>query len=157
MKFYSRLDLVEEPAFITFWSYVHLLSGLLLFVLVSYSVKRLTGRDLVPWIAIMVASGIHALYECKDVYYSYIAKKRPENSNSYQNSIGDQLCASVGMLIGYLTIGTSCTPRDLLAVTIAYFNVYLLAVTMNYESLDTVSGSAEESCGASSIGDQKSD
>jgi hypothetical protein len=136
MKFYNRIDLVEEPAFITFWSYIHLLSGLALFAGVSFVSKLSTGKEIVPWVAILIAFGIHLLYESKDIYFSYIYEIKPKNSNSILNSLGDQLCATIGMFIGYIVLGTSCTNRELLAVLIAYLNVFLLATTINHERVD---------------------
>ena len=136
MKFYNRIDLVEKPAFLTFWSYIHLLSGLALFIGVSFISKLLTGKELVPWVAILIAFGIHLLYESKDMYFSYISENPTKNSNSILNSLGDQLCATLGMLIGYIVFGTSCTNKEVLAVLIAYFNVFLLAGTINYERVD---------------------
>jgi uncharacterized membrane protein len=136
MKFYNRIDLVDEPAFITFWSYIHLLSGLALFISVSFVSKLLTEKELIPWVTILIAFCIHLLYESKDMYFSYISERKPKNSNSILNSLGDQLCATIGMLIGYIVLGTSCTSKEVLAVLIAYLNVFLLATTINYERVD---------------------
>jgi hypothetical protein len=128
------MDTVDEPAFLTFWSYIHLISGILLFVVVSYFGNVLAGKSISPWITITCAFLIHLAYESKDMYLSYISESKQSTSNSILNSVGDQICGTIGILLAFLVLGPSCTQKDVLTFTVLYFNLYLLATTINYET-----------------------
>ena len=101
MNVFSNLDTVEKPSFtcITFWSYIHFLAGILLFVLVSYISTIIDSEKTKTWLIVVIASIIHLMYECKDIYKSYISNSSPKNTNSIFNSVGDQLHMYVPQLV----------------------------------------------------------
>jgi hypothetical protein len=133
MGIYNRYDTVDNPSFLTFWSYIHLVAGIMLFVVVSFLSKKFTSKVVAPWIIIACAFLLHLLYEFKDMYISYIAPSENSTSNSLLNSVGDQLCATTGIFIAYQALDTSSTPKDVLTFGLLYFNLYVLTLTIDYE------------------------
>ena len=136
MKFISNLDTVEEPSFITFWCYIHFLAGIFLFVLLYYIGMMINSGNPKTWLIIVFASIIHIMYECKDIYKSYISKSPPKSTDSIFNSIGDQLCATLGIILASFVMNKSVSPRDVLYVGIAYCNVFLLTCNIGNKILD---------------------
>lgn len=128
MKMYHRYDTIDEPAFLTFWSFIHFLCGVLLFASIACSIRNTSSGF---WTIFGIASVIHLLYEYKDIRGAYITKST--FSNSWQNSIGDQLCASLGMILAFITMGVACTGRDVLYTALIYTSVLLLTMTIGYE------------------------
>lgn len=128
MKLYHRYDTTDEPAFLTFWSFIHFLCGIMLFTVIA---RLIRNTSFGIWTIFGIASLIHLLYELKDIRGSYMTK--PTSYNSWQNSIGDQLCASLGMLIAFTALGTSCTDSDVLYTALIYTSVFLLTEITGYE------------------------
>jgi len=136
MHLYHHFDTVENPAFITFWSFIHLLSGILLYVFISFAEKATAaGTHLPPWFAVVLAFVIHLFYECKDFFYSYVSEVKPTNSNSLLNSIGDQVCGSLGILLAYASIDKT-TKRDVLYTSMVYCSTFLIARATYSENPD---------------------
>lgn len=88
---------VKSPAFITPWSLIHILSGMLFYSWMSLLFPYISIYALViMWLL------IHTVYEFKDWYVSYVQGK---GNNSLWNSLGDELCGMLGFALGYLIIG----------------------------------------------------
>lgn len=134
MKLYNRYDSVDEPALFTFWSFMHILAGIILYVLCMVLLRTMHVLDSALY-AILFASLIHLVYELKDYYMSYISEKRLKHaeSNSWINSIVDQLCATLGMLIAWQIFGEDLSAKDVFYVSISYITTYLVVKTINYE------------------------
>ena len=133
MKFYNRYDSVDEPAVFTFWSFMHILAGIILYVLCMFLLRTVKVLDSAGT-AILLASVIHLLYELRDFYLSYVSERLTgADSNSWINSVFDQLCATVGMLIAWQIFGEDLSPKDIFYVTVSYITTYLVVKTINYE------------------------
>ena len=89
MKLIDTFDSIKHPSVLTPWSIIHFATGI-----TSRSLS-LTARSTLCW--------WHALYECKDLFFSYVMRKnlnpnlpKDEIQNSIYNSIGDQIVFTLG-------------------------------------------------------------
>lgn len=95
-KFVDYRDTRSRPAFFTPWTFMHASVGLLGFLIF---------RELTPhapvWKGFAVFFAIHLAYELKDFYFSYLTpdKDTQKYTNSWENSIGDQLAACIGFVV----------------------------------------------------------
>jgi len=95
----NHFDSTRHASFLTPWSLIHGASGILSRSILS-NLKQNTC-NLKTRLYLM-----HALYECKDLYYSYFKQKnlnpylpKSEIQNSLLNSIGDQLVFTIGVYL----------------------------------------------------------
>lgn len=104
MRLFHALDCTQDPALFTPWSLIHGVTGILSFSFFEKNKGKRDEKELKErenklfW--------LHALYECKDLFYSYIKQKNlnpnlPSDTvqNSLLNSIGDQFIFMVGVYI----------------------------------------------------------
>jgi hypothetical protein len=99
-SFLNHFDSTRHASFLTPWSLIHGASGILSRSILS-NLKQNTLKNKNEFLYLM-----HALYECKDLYYSYFKQKNlnpnlPKNEiqNSLLNSIGDQLVFTIGVYL----------------------------------------------------------
>jgi len=91
-------DGLNKSSFITPWSFIHMFFGFTYYVVLS---KYMTYKN--NFITLNI---IHALYELKDIFFSYILKiKGKWYNNTIINSIGDTICAIIGWCIAYVIFG----------------------------------------------------
>ena len=133
-RFFSpTIDSVKRPAWFTYWSYIHFLSGIALYLLFRWIFDQLCVAGGALY-SILAAFLVHLAYEFKDWYYSYVKKR---GNNSLRNSVGDQLSALLGMVVAWVTFSLRETePLQLGTVTIVwihYVTTYMLARLMNFE------------------------
>lgn len=90
MSFIAARDRPESPAFITPWTYVHFLIGV-----VAYTLYK----DLFPNMSLFLAAAIlavfHGLYELRDVLLG---------RESTLNAVGDQTFVMLGFYAGHLIL-----------------------------------------------------
>tara|TARA_B110000037_G_C17108886_1_gene500999 strand:- start:1588 stop:1977 length:390 start_codon:yes stop_codon:yes gene_type:complete len=96
MGFYNLSDFVKNPAFITPWTFIHLVSGIFTYMLL----EKFITKDV--WINFYIFLVVHIGYEIKDLSYYMDYNKIVKNSywsnNSLPNSIGDVLFSTIGFL-----------------------------------------------------------
>ena len=92
----SIKDTSKSNAFITPWSFIHLLSGGLIYLYLKYIYVNIS---IVKSFIIMII--LHTLYEINDLRYHFKKKKERNywDDNSLINSLGDTICAIIGFLI----------------------------------------------------------
>lgn len=101
----SHRDNRVDPAFLTWWTLVHFWSGLLFFA-VAHTLLVPGTAEPVPF---LVASGLHLVYELKDLALTYVWPIGTccfgliPVDNSLLNSVGDQ----IAMALGYLWAATA--------------------------------------------------
>ena len=132
MRFMDIRDSVKQPTVITPWSYMHVVSGVWLFALISYAQPVKWG----PVSTFVIASLIHACYEAKDMYISYRSPSTTGSSKdsfwgtsggaSWINALGDQACATVGMLLAFKMLGPVCSRSHCLNMTLLATTTYLV-------------------------------
>lgn len=100
MKLFYSLDCTQNPALFTPWSLIHGVTGILSYSSSPYMFCKSNGNN------VNILFWMHALYECKDLYYSYIKNVNLNPSlpsdtvqNSLLNSMGDQFIFMVGVYI----------------------------------------------------------
>ena len=94
-------DTISNQSFITPWSFIHLLSGL---VMQRYFMEYSNYSRRKRYIITIV---LHTIYELKDIYRSYIVKDtncelNPDCrwfDNSILNSVGDTISCLIGQYI----------------------------------------------------------
>ena len=123
MRFIGIHDSKEQPTVVTPWSYMHVVSGVLLFAVISCAQPKAWG----PVSTFVIASLIHACYEAKDLYRSY--GSQTDTNNSWMNSLGDQACATVGMFLAFAMVGRVCSLRDCLYLTLLATTTFLVFKT----------------------------
>ena len=90
------------PIFYDIYSYYHLMTGYSFYMIMKHFYNMSFKKILIIWII------IHSIYECKDIFNTYILKIKPysENifisNNSFYNSIGDTLFTILGVIIAFL-------------------------------------------------------
>lgn len=101
LSFISFEDSVYKQSFITPWSFIHLLSGL---VIQRYFMKYSNYSRRKRYVITII---LHTIYEMKDIYRSYLiqdAECEDVNDckwfdNSIFNSVGDTISSLVGQYI----------------------------------------------------------
>lgn len=91
----------EYDCFVTPWSFIHMLSGYMLALVIFILCRADTAT------IIILANIIHACYEVKDYTNTYVINDRVAGNidddswgnNSLFNSVGDQLFCNVGVII----------------------------------------------------------
>ena len=86
-------DTYKTQSFITPWSFMHLLSGALIYFYIKIIVPNI---NILNVFLIMII--LHTLYEIKDLFYYFKFIKNPSewNNNSLLNSCGDTIFAIIG-------------------------------------------------------------
>lgn len=91
MTFIAAKDRPESPAFITPWTYVHFLIGV-----VAYTVYKDFFPNMSPFLAAAILTVFHGLYELRDVLLA---------RESSVNAVGDQTFVMLGFYAGHLVAG----------------------------------------------------
>ena len=96
IKLFSNTDTVKSNSFITPWSYIHLLTGCIIYLYLKYIFKKIS---IINSFIIMII--IHTIYEIFDLMYYFRIKKETNywSDNSLINSVGDTIFAIIGFLI----------------------------------------------------------
>jgi hypothetical protein len=93
----SDSDKRHRMAFITPFTFIHFLNGIIFYIASVQLLKYDFNKSFIIWFL------IHLFYECKDFTLSYIMEEGSHsynNNNSYLNSLGDQIFAMLGFLVG---------------------------------------------------------
>lgn len=120
MRWFGLDDEKNNPIVFTAWSIVHTMAGLVMMLLFLYLMQRLYPNS--PINTTMLLKGlaavnvVHALYETKDLVQSEMSD--PSYTVSWQNSLGDQTCATFGAVAAYLLVNT-LSPAGLIDITIS--------------------------------------
>lgn len=98
MSLFSTSDTNDNPTWLTPWSFIHFMSGV-----VFYKIAKIIFPDISLLNNFLIWFLVHTLYEVKDYYKSYIDYDGSGwNNNSLINSIGDTISAILGFFIGYI-------------------------------------------------------
>ncbi len=109
MKLIGRIDLVSSPALFTFWSLIHIIVAIVIWIVVKIIFKDISDTTL--FIILFLA---HICYETKDQIISRNCRRKELKGeitknlleegciNSLENSIGDQFCFTTGLVIALL-------------------------------------------------------
>jgi hypothetical protein len=106
----SLSENAKEPALVTPWTIIHFIGGVL-FSIFSKSVHFQKNKALITFFT------LHAMYEIRDCYIY-----KPHNSIA--NSVGDQLFAVVGFILGW-----DLQTKDSLLVCLVLFLLFLSPIT----------------------------
>ena len=120
MRWFGLNDEKGAPIVFTTWSIVHTVAGLVMMLLFLYAMQRWYPGSPINTIAMLLkglaaVNFVHALYETKDLVQSETTN--PPYTVSWQNSLGDQTCATLGAIGGYL-LANSMSPAGLIDTTI---------------------------------------
>lgn len=106
MKLFDLFDCTQKPVLFTPWSLIHGVTGILSYSFYSSFLFLKNKNNKMNENKEKKLFWLHALYECKDLYYSYIKQKNlnpnlPSSTiqNSVFNSIGDQFIFMIGVYI----------------------------------------------------------
>jgi hypothetical protein len=105
-SFASDTDTVKQNALITPWTYIHILSGIVMATFLQY------GTNYSKFVITIIVLIIHSIYEINDLRYYYTGNSDDKTSedykwknNSFVNTIGDTIAAILGVYISfYLSI-----------------------------------------------------
>ena len=90
-KLISLIDSTKSCAYFTPFSFIHFLSGMSLNLGIRFLFPKLRYK-------FYLSLAIHTIYECKDMTYTYILKKRDyHKDNTFANCIGD----TISFIFGY--------------------------------------------------------
>jgi hypothetical protein len=115
IQLFAAQDSVDRNTMFTAYSLMHFLFGVYATILLKW--MKFSNAQIVA-----VVSAIHLLYEIKDYYLAYHTDWRKTSKtydNSLLNSVMDQVCATVGILV-VLWLHNSGMNRHLLGISVAY-------------------------------------
>jgi hypothetical protein len=118
-KLYDTKDSPEEPAWATPWTLIHFSTGFLAHAAWKALAPRMAfGPAFITW------SLLHALYELKDMTYTWLGKFEGKYADhSFQNTVGDQVAAMLGFLIASQSSAGHWSTAPVIAVAVAYILV----------------------------------
>lgn len=87
MILFQNYDSEKEPAFVTPWTMIHILTG----ILFGHFTKILGFKPAFLWYLVL-----HTLYEIKDIWME-------QEDNSFLNCLGDQIFGILGFLFGFFS------------------------------------------------------
>jgi hypothetical protein len=109
MKFIGKIDLLSNPALFSFWSLIHIIVAIILWIIVKIIFKNISDVSL-----FIILFFVHIAYESKDQIVAIDCRRRElageviKNGigkgciNSVENSIADQICFTLGLTIALL-------------------------------------------------------
>ena len=122
ISFIRNGDSQGNPTFITPWSLIHFLTGVILMLNANYF-----NIDKEFSFSILVL--VHTLYELKDFYFSYIYKGPKNlisewaNSNSLFNILGD----TVFFILGVVTVfNQKLNKQNLIIANVCYVVIFMI-------------------------------
>ena len=105
MKYFGMGDKMDTPTIITPWSFVHALTGYVIYVLVKTYDSKI-GLEKV----LLICFVIHTIYEMKDmicyneslfnIIYGQKVEKARWADNSFANSVSDTIFSLIGTALG---------------------------------------------------------
>ena len=124
-KLISNSDSKNNPVFITPWSLIHFLTGVVGIINSNYF-------NINKNVSLFFLFLIHTLYELKDYYFSYVYNGSKNiisewaSSNSIFNTIGDTLFFVLGMII---SININVNKNQLIIVNVFFLLICLIFFT----------------------------
>ena len=119
MRWFGRSDAKSASVVFTTWTVVHTVAGLVMMLLFLYVFRRIYQDPTVSvrtmLLGLLAVNMVHGLYEAKDLIQS--ETKNPPYTVSWQNSLGDQACATLGAVAGGFLAG-ALGPASLIDVTL---------------------------------------
>lgn len=121
-------DSVNNPTFITPWSFIHLFSGFVGILSINYF-------NIDDYIGIILLIIIHTFYEAKDFYFSYLYKGPKTSISEWSsncslfNSLGDTLFFIIGVYLGRFIVPNTI---ELVIILLLYFIIsYIFTLNDN--------------------------
>ena len=128
ISMFATHDSVDKNALITGYSFIHFLTGVYMAILMKYF--KYSNLQI-----FLVISTVHLLYEFKDYHTAYNTDMRKSDGtydNSLLNSIADQVCATLGMILILCVNNTTLNAitKHIVGCTVAYISVGTLFAYM---------------------------
>ena len=125
-KLFCSFDSIKEPSRITPYTFVHILSGMLLYLYIIYIYPGISYIN-----ALMIVLFVHTLYEIKDLQYYFNQTHHVDvyDDNSFINSVYDTIACVIGVYIASYYIHRPLSFNNVLTYTIMYVLLVLLFLT----------------------------
>lgn len=114
---FSISDEMETPSMCTPWTFIHILSGILMYMYVKYMFHGISDIY-----AFIIVFSIHTVYEMKDLrryYYTNSVPPDTYDNNSAINSVYDTFAVVIGIYIAmYITKSSPVSKEELVRYTL---------------------------------------
>jgi len=109
-------DTLSRPVLITYYTIIHIFSGIVGFVALDYFFKL---NYLTNFVLFFI---LQTLYEIKDYYFTYIERTNDIYfENTIANSISDSIACVLGWFFAYCFIGSGKSFKFLIIITFFFF------------------------------------